>query len=495
MNKYKYISLLFLLLSFIEMAINPSYDMGKDLVRGAMDELGTRAANPSPEVVEKWLKSIMSGSGNSLNSKEFQMFSKEIGQTISKMMVDSTKGLQQGSKESTAILRNVMKDSSDELGAGIGEASDNFGKHLKNTFKNGSEVDQGLQQSVGLVTRNINRGVQSLIHNNAMKMGAIFVITAGSYFTVQYGIPFAFKMIERAWTRPKLIIESSYKSFYQRWFGGSIQEKTMIFSPDLENKLNEIVQVTSTIHKKIQEGKSNIKYRNLLLYGPPGTGKTLFATELAKRSGLEYAFMSGSSFSKFKDGEGIEALDELFAWANKTSGLLIFIDEAETFLLSRDKMDPQSKAYLLLNNFLNYTGNRSDKFMIVFATNHKEALDSAMYRRIDDLVEMPLPGKAERIRILNLYKDIILMNNKQNDSVFINSVANVLTPKAIEKIAIETKGLSAAELEGIMNNIKTSADILDPAILTMPLVNRIVQDAVIKYFSFTGGKFLGIVED
>jgi ATPase family AAA domain-containing protein 3A/B len=232
-----------------------------------------------------------------------------------------------------------------------------------------------------------------------------------------------------------------------------------------------------------------------MLYGPPGTGKTLFATELAKRCGMEYAFMSGSSFSKFKDGEGIEALDELFAWANKSSGLLIFIDEAETFLSKRENMDPQSKAYLLLNNFLNYTGTRSNKFMVVFATNHKDALDSAMYRRIDDLIEMPLPGLNERIRILNLYKDIILLDTAQNEKNFVSSVVQVLNENKIANIAQKTKGFSGSELEGIMNNIKTGADILDPSILTNSFVDSVVQQSIDKYIAFTSGKFIGTVED
>ena len=174
---------------------------------------------------------------------------------------------------------------------------------------------------------------------------------------------------------------------------------------------------------------------------------------------------------------------------------MIFIDEAEAFLSKRENMDPQSKSYQLLNNFLNYTGQRSSNFMIVFATNHKDVLDSAMYRRIDDLIEMPLPSKKQRIDTLILYKNKILMDTVQNEKSLTSSVAHFLTHAVIEEIAQDTKGLSYGELEGIMNNIKTEADILDHPAVNADLIKTAVHRAVKKYQDFTNGKYLGSIED
>lgn len=475
------------------------YDLGKSGVHGVLDGLGERlsgaAGKDTQKFIDQLVRSLLSGGADSLKSPEFKKFTQEASKAISEGMVSGTKGIRDGAKEGSKILREAMNDGSKELSSGMNDSLVNMGKELEHSFRKGGEFDKGLNKAVDTSTGNINRGIQSLVHNNLIKGSAILLGATAGYFVVAYGIPLGFKMLERAWTRPKLIIASSKKGWFDFVFGAKNTPQDMIFTPHLEQRLNELVDVTKMIHKKIMQGKSNVVYRNLLLYGPPGTGKTLFATELAKRCGLEYVFMSGSSFSKFKDGEGIEALDELFAWANKSKGLLIFIDEAETFLLKRENMSPQSQAYLLLNNFLNYTGTRSNKFMIVFATNHKEVLDSAMYRRIDDLVQMPLPGKAERVRILNLYKNKILLDDQQNDADFLKSVIKVLTPSEIDSIAIATKGLSGSELEGIINNIKTSADILEPAVVTKKLVDKIVAEAIMKYTSFTGGIYLSHVEN
>ncbi len=158
-------------------------------------------------------------------------------------------------------------------------------------------------------------------------------------------------------------------------------------------------------------------------------------------------------------------------------------------------MDPQSRSYQLLNNFLNYTGERGNKFMLVFATNHKDALDSAMYRRIDDLVEMPLPSKLQRIDALNLYKHKILMDLHQNGKPFVESVNKILNSKKMELIAEQTKGLSYGDLEGVINIIKTDTDILTPALVTDNLVNTAVERAVKKHQAFTNGHYLGSIED
>ena len=366
-------------------------------------------------------------------------------------------------------------------------------------FNAGSDTDIMQKQGLRLVANNLNKEFfDKVLIQNLQKSGLILLGVAAGYFTIKYTIPIIARMFERYLTRPKLIIESSHKNIYQKFtsvFTPQIPLAAMVFSPTLEKQLNDIIKVTSTINAKIKSGKTNVKYRNLLLYGPPGTGKTMFAKKLAKLSGLEYAFMSGSSFSKFKEGEGIEALDELFAWAQKSKGLMIFIDEAETFLLKREHMDPQSKAYQLLNNFLNYTGQRSSHFMLVFATNHQDALDSAMYRRIDDLIEMPLPTKAQRFGTLLLYRDIILMDEKQNGTAFVDSVKNYLNNEKLITITEQTKGLSYGDLEGIINTIKTDSDIIEPALLNDQLINTVVERAIKKHMTFTGGKELGHIED
>ena len=76
-------------------------------------------------------------------------------------------------------------------------------------------------------------------------------------------------------------------------------------------------------------------FRHLLLYGPPGTGKTTVARRLAERSGMDYATMSGGDVGPL-GADAVTELHALFNWARTSRrGLLLFIDEAESFLASR----------------------------------------------------------------------------------------------------------------------------------------------------------------
>lgn len=389
----------------------------------------------------------------------------------------------------TFILEESAQENTKEFINGTSKA-------FENACRKDGTMYSAMQEYTNLLEDSAEKVAFKTIYPNMLISSGIFLgVTAGFF-----AIPVIAKYIERQLLNPtpKLIIESSKKSYSQyirSLFFSALLPTKMVFSPNLKQQLDDITNVTKIINQKIKSGKTNVKYRNLMLYGPPGTGKTMFAKQLAKNSGLEYAFISGSSFSKFKDGDGITALDELFAWAKNSKGLMIFIDEAETFLSKRENMDPQSKAYQLLNNFLNYTGERSSQFMLVFATNHKDVLDSAMYRRIDDLIEMPLPSKEQRMNTLNLYKNKILLDTKNNEKIFIESVKKELDNKTIESIAEKTKGLSYGDLEGIINTIKTDTDILEPAIVTQKLINAVVERAIKKHHAFTNGKLLGTVED
>ncbi|MBV8661112.1 MAG: AAA family ATPase [Candidatus Dependentiae bacterium] len=416
-------------------------------------------------------------------------FPEEFGKGLSNGLV---KGLNDNLKNNKAI-----DDLTKNINKSVKQMSDGIGKDLNASIGENSELGKNTQKTINYYTNLVKGAYDSAVLGSMIKTGAVLIVTTAAL----YSIPFAIRTIERQMKRPKLIIESSQLTTMEQLQALFSTPKNkepmaaMVFNPSLKKYLDDIVKIVAKSHAKIKAGKTNIKYRNLMLYGPPGTGKTMFAKELARCSGLEFASMSGSSFSKFQEGEAIEALDELFAWAQRCNGLMIFIDEAEAFLSKRENMDPQSKAYQLLNNFLNYTGQRSNKFMIVFATNHKDVLDSAMYRRIDDLIEMPLPSKKQRIDTLILYKNKILMDLKQNEKSLTKSVDHFLTPAVIEQIAQQTKGLSYGELEGIMNNIKTEADILDKPEVNASLIRTVVDRVVKKHQDFTGGKYLGFIED
>merc|ERR1719421_294020 len=77
---------------------------------------------------------------------------------------------------------------------------------------------------------------------------------------------------------------------------------------------------------------------NIMFYGPPGTGKTMVAERFAEYSGLEYAIMAGGDVAPLED-QAVTELHKLFQWVKHSRrGVLLFIDEADAFLSSRNKV-------------------------------------------------------------------------------------------------------------------------------------------------------------
>jgi len=294
--------------------------------------------------------------------------------------------------------------------------------------------------------------------------------------------------INRKLQKPKVIISSSHENWFQ-WFKRLVvgekkkQPVIMVFPRELEKRLNRMINVTKHISKHIQKGKKGVKYRNILLYGPPGTGKTMFARKLAHESGMEFAELTGSSL--FQKGAGITAIDELFAWAKKSKkGLCLFVDEADSLFTKRGILHPDSESYRMVNHFLNYLGERSDKFMVIMATNHHMGFDEAMHRRIDDAIEMPLPGNQERYAVLQHYRQTIL-HDKESGQAFDKSVQQYLADKKLKEIAHKTEGFSYGDMHGIINKLKTDAFTTKDGLLNPQLIDEVVKEYQEKREAFT----------
>ncbi len=366
-----------------------------------------------------------------------------------------------------------------------GEVKDAVDKLLAIVSK---QIEEGeIKKSIEYLKAHIY-SIFGKIRNNILEVSlgiaAITIVT----FAAVYSLRVLASHMDRYLSTPKLILESSHKSLWQKVAGIFVTHENipeMVFAPELKKRLDTLIAATKNIRQKIANGQKNVKYRNLMLWGPPGTGKTMFAKILAHSSGMEYVMMSGASFAQFKDGQGITEMNKLFEWAKRSKkGVLIFIDEAESFLGGRMGNDVTKESYHILNNFLNHTGTRSDTFMIVLATNHPELLDQAMHSRIDDAVQIKLPELAERIKILRLYRDTLLLDQKQNSKEFVESARIYFNDKVIDNIAPRMDDFSGRELAGVINTILTDAAVTEKGIASAELIGNVVRLAIEKNHMF-----------
>lgn len=134
----------------------------------------------------------------------------------------------------------------------------------------------------------------------------------------------------------------------------------------------------------IVRGLQRRQQGTVLLYGPPGTGKSSFALELAKALDKPLRTVLTSDVLRPYVGETEMALSSLFAQA-QVQGEVLFLDEADSLIFHRDGAQRNWEVSLvneLLAQISNYRG------VLLLATNRKDALDSALWRRMDIKVEL-----------------------------------------------------------------------------------------------------------
>lgn len=129
----------------------------------------------------------------------------------------------------------------------------------------------------------------------------------------------------------------------------------------------------------ILRGLQRRQQGSILLYGPPGTGKSSFAQELAKALDKPLRTVLASDVLRPYVGETEIALSQLFAEA-QVQGEVLFLDEADSLIFHRDAAQ-RSWEVSLVNELLAQVS--SYRGVLVLATNRKDALDSALWRRMD----------------------------------------------------------------------------------------------------------------
>ena len=140
--------------------------------------------------------------------------------------------------------------------------------------------------------------------------------------------------------------------------------------------------------------------RKLLLAGPPGTGKTLCARAIAGELGLPlFVVRMDAIVTKFM-GETSAKLRHVFDAVADRRGVYLF-DEFDSIGVERGRENDVGEMRRVLNTFLQLLDNDHSDSLVIAATNHLASLDSALFRRFDDVLLFELPSTnaiAELVR-------------------------------------------------------------------------------------------------
>ncbi|KEF42618.1 MAG: ATPase AAA [Cyanobium sp. CACIAM 14] len=135
-----------------------------------------------------------------------------------------------------------------------------------------------------------------------------------------------------------------------------------------------------------------------LFAGPPGTGKTMAAEAMAIALQLPLYRIDLSQVVNKYIGETEKNLRTLFDAAD-AADIILFFDEADALFGKRTEVKDAHDRYANLE--ISYLLERMERFkgLAILATNRRKDLDEAFLRRLRFVIEFPLPGPAERLRI------------------------------------------------------------------------------------------------
>ena len=140
----------------------------------------------------------------------------------------------------------------------------------------------------------------------------------------------------------------------------------------------------------------------LMFSGPPGTGKSLAAEAVAAAAATDLLTVDLSRMVSKWIGETEKNLAAAFDAAERTQAVL-FLDEADALFGSRTEINDAHDRYANLETA--YLLQRLDHFdgLTVLATNLSHNVDPAFARRMDFVVEFPLPDVRGRQDLWSLH--------------------------------------------------------------------------------------------
>jgi len=152
--------------------------------------------------------------------------------------------------------------------------------------------------------------------------------------------------------------------------------------------------------------------KKVLLYGPPGCGKTLGAKRIAWNTGLPLMKVRFDALVSSYFGESASNLRAVFDAAREQPCVLL-LDECDFIARSRVASKDIGEVARIVNTLLQLMEEYDAPGLLVATTNIESSLDEALFRRFDDVFQVPLPGKDEIRQLLTM----TLSSVKRSESI------------------------------------------------------------------------------
>lgn len=281
------------------------------------------------------------------------------------------------------------------------------GDMLKRLFRAvASEDSQAIQSMLSVVVEeerklghtNLAEQLESILRKN-IRLSKSENLSAGSH----KGIPSAIleEVASKVSDTRSLTLLSSKHRFNHPFIVTVPHDRLrhhMILSDAIETRFRRIEREYAARDRLAHHG---LRYRQkILLYGYPGCGKTMGAERIAWNTGLTLVKIRFDAMVSSYLGETATNLREVFETA-AASPCLLFIDECDALAKSREDSQEVGEIKRVVNTFLQLLDEYEvSNGLLVAATNLTKFLDEAVWRRFDDVIEVPKPTDLEIEAIL-----------------------------------------------------------------------------------------------
>ncbi|HAE43649.1 MAG TPA: hypothetical protein DCG34_12150 [Clostridiales bacterium] len=207
----------------------------------------------------------------------------------------------------------------------------------------------------------------------------------------------------------------------------------LIIEKDKKKILGRIVLENKKL--EILSSHSLEPIKKVLFYGPLGCGKTLAAEILCSDLSYPMAYIRFDGLVSSYLGATAANLRKVFSFV-ENGNWVVFFDEFDLIGAERDSSLDHGEIRRVVNSFLQMIDNFKGNSILIAATNHQHLLDSALWRRFDEVVYFDLPDKAARKSIFKKY--LLSARTRGINLDYFAEISEKMSPSDIEAICLRS---------------------------------------------------------
>lgn len=234
----------------------------------------------------------------------------------------------------------------------------------------------------------------------------------------------------------------------------------MILPKATESKIRRVEKEFAAKERLAHYG---LNYRQkVLIYGASGCGKSMSAERIAWNLGLPFLKVRFDVVISSFLGETASNLTNLFAGIQDYPCVLLF-DEFDFLGKTRTNSQDVGEMHRVVNILLTLLEEYNSRGILIATTNIENSLDQALFRRFDDIIEMPKPGIEEILRLTKL------------------TLSSIEKSKTIDWDIIVEKmvGLSAALVVKIANDAAKNSVICEDKVLSQLHLEQSLKENIL----------------